>query len=525
MRRGTFLLGAAALAFGLWAESQAFEWDQLDWWVPDLLVGWTLLGAAIVAWSARRSAAVGILLAATGAAWLVGFTPETLHLHRGPLVHLLVTYAGWRPRSRRDVVAVATGYAASVAAPVWSSEWASTALAVALAVLCGLGWWQASPRLRRQRRVAFVASGTYAAVVVGGAVARSTVPETDAVYPSLWTYQAVLGALAVYLVLRLPRVRTADLADLVVELRTGAPVSLRDSLARALDDPTLELGYWSAEREAYHLPGGSRLQEPTSGRGATYVPRGGQPYAVLVHEAETLREPRLAEAVARAVRLADSHRELRRQMERRYHQLHESRRRLVLAADHERRDLDRRLAEGPERRLDELGATLARLAAISGNPRVERAAGLLGTVRQDLSDLSRGLHPRDLESGGLRDALDMLARRSTVPAVVVADVPDLPTDVACTAYFVCAEALANVTKHAAASRVTVTAAQHATSLVLTVEDDGVGGIRRADLERGSGLQGLRDRVEALDGRIEVQGAAGGGTRVCATLPIRDEARA
>jgi signal transduction histidine kinase len=524
MRRGTAPLGAAAIAVGLWAESRAYDWDQPAWWVPDLLVGWTILGAGLVAWSARGSTAVGVLLAATGIAWLIGFTPETLYLHRGPLVHLLLTYAGWRPRSRVDAVAVAAGYLAAVAAPVWSSEWAATTLGAALLALCAHGWWTAPPRLRRQRLVALAAASAYSAAVVGGAIARSAVPEAASVYPPLWAYQVVLAAIAVFLVLSLPGVRSAALADLVVELRTSSPESLRDSLARVLDDPSLEIGYWDAERATYCSPGGTRLQDPAAGRIATFVPRGGRPYAVLIHEADTLRHPRLAGAVARAVRLADSHHELRRQMERLYRELHHSRRRLVLAADHERRGLDRRLAEGPERRLDELDATLARLAAASRNPRLQRAAALLEGARRDLDDLSRGLHPRDLETGGLPSALDALARRSTVPTIVAADVPDLPPEVAVTAYFVCAEALSNVTKHAAASRAKISVVQQAAALVVTVEDDGVGGIGSAEVQRGSGLQGLRDRVEALDGRIEVTGAAGAGTRLCATLPIRDEAR-
>jgi signal transduction histidine kinase len=134
----------------------------------------------------------------------------------------------------------------------------------------------------------------------------------------------------------------------------------------------------------------------------------------------------------------------------------------------------------------------------------------------DLCQIARGLHPRELD-GGLPHALASLAERCPVRVELRAGaVPSAPEEIAAAAYFVCAEALANVAKHAGASSVHLEVVECAGALRVDVTDDGTGG---ADPSRGSGLRGLIDRVEALGGTLTVSSPEGGGTRLAAELPL------
>ncbi len=135
----------------------------------------------------------------------------------------------------------------------------------------------------------------------------------------------------------------------------------------------------------------------------------------------------------------------------------------------------------------------------------------------ELRELARGIHPAILTEAGLGPAIVALAERAPIP-VTVGALPDrrLSTAVEATAYFVVAESLTNLAKHASATKSEVSAVSDAASLRVEVSDDGVGG---ADLDAGSGLRGLQDRVLAIGGRLEVASPAGGGTRIVAELPL------
>ncbi len=200
-----------------------------------------------------------------------------------------------------------------------------------------------------------------------------------------------------------------------------------------------------------------------------------------------------------------------------------SRARLVEAADAERRRIERDLHDGAQQRIVTLSLNLGLARArLSNDP--EGAAGLIDEARAEagralaeLRELARGIHPAVLTDHGLGAALSGLAARSPVP-VETLEVPSerLPAAVESTAYFVVSEALANVAKYARASRATVRVARGPERLIVEVADDGVGG---ADPGAGTGLRGLNDRVEALDGRLKVLSPAGGGTLVRAELPL------
>ena len=203
-------------------------------------------------------------------------------------------------------------------------------------------------------------------------------------------------------------------------------------------------------------------------------------------------------------------------------QLLDSRARLVQAADSERRRLERNLHDGAQQRLVSVSLSL-RLALArlqqdpdGAQPILERAVEDLSLATEELRELARGLHPALLAEHGLRAALGALIQRSPVPATLQVPPARLPEPVEVAVYYLVGEALTNVAKHAEAAKVSIAVRQDGTHVSVEVSDDGRGG---ADLPGGGGLAGLRDRVEALRGRLSVESPPGGGTTLRAELPI------
>jgi signal transduction histidine kinase len=201
-------------------------------------------------------------------------------------------------------------------------------------------------------------------------------------------------------------------------------------------------------------------------------------------------------------------------------QLRGSRARVIAAADAERRRLERDLHDGAQQRLVSLALTLRMAEKQPGDSGdlIRRAGEEARLALDELRDLARGIHPAILTNRGLGPALDDLATRSPVPVTIEARLGGrLPDQVEAAAYFIASEALANVAKHAqAASGVWISAVSDGDVLSFEVRDDGPGGARAGT---GSGLQGLADRVEALDGTVEIDSPPGGGTRVLARIPL------
>jgi signal transduction histidine kinase len=200
-----------------------------------------------------------------------------------------------------------------------------------------------------------------------------------------------------------------------------------------------------------------------------------------------------------------------------------SRARVVAAADDTRRRIERDLHDGAQQRLISLGLALqavqtalpSQLGALERE--LARVAEGLASVQADLREMARGIHPAVLARGGLEPALKTLARRSTVPVQLdVRTGGRLPERVEVAAYYVVAEALTNAAKHTNASVVHVDAEAADGTLRLCVRDDGAGG---ADPVRGTGLVGLKDRVEALGGTITVHSPVGAGTSLHVELPL------
>jgi signal transduction histidine kinase len=205
-----------------------------------------------------------------------------------------------------------------------------------------------------------------------------------------------------------------------------------------------------------------------------------------------------------------------------YAELTASRARIVAAGDQARRRIERDLHDGAQQRLVSLGLQLhaAQAALPPGlGAQLDRAVADAAGALEELQETARGIHPAILAHGGLRPALKTLARRCPIHVDLQVHAGGrLPEPVEVSAYYVVAEALTNAAKHARASAVTVTAEADTAGAVLrvTVRDDGAGG---ADFTGGTGLAGLRDRVEALGGRIFVDSPPGAGTTLRAELPL------
>ena len=223
-------------------------------------------------------------------------------------------------------------------------------------------------------------------------------------------------------------------------------------------------------------------------------------------------EARLAsftELVATAIANADSRAELIA-----------SRARIVAAADETRRRIERDLHDGTQQQLVTLILDLRQVRA-DAPPELEgglsRIAERVTDVLNQVREISRGIHPAILSELGLTRALKALARRSAVPVELdLRAGRRLPDHVEVAAYYAVSEALANATKHAHASAVHVELDTPDATLRLAIRDDGIGG---ADPARGSGLTGLRDRIEAVGGTFEVTSPAGGGTTLLIEIPV------
>ena len=201
--------------------------------------------------------------------------------------------------------------------------------------------------------------------------------------------------------------------------------------------------------------------------------------------------------------------------------LRTSRSRVIDAADAERRRVGRDLHDGPQQRLAAV-ANFVRLAqrklenGDQADEILRLACDELGEAQAELRHLARGLHPVALSERGLRSALESLTAGSDVPVTLDVSAGELPDEIELATYFLVSESLTNARKYAGADAVQVRVESVDEALLVEVADDGAGG---ADPDAGTGLRGLADRVDALEGRLEVESPPGAGTRVRARLPL------
>jgi signal transduction histidine kinase len=321
------------------------------------------------------------------------------------------------------------------------------------------------------------------------------------------------------------RLERSSLGDLVVAL--GSKTSndnLERALARALRDPSVELAYWLPGRNGYVDAAGRAVALPSENgqRAITVIERDGDRLAAIVHDRSLLENPTLVEATTAATGLALDNERLQAELRAQIEEVQASRMRIIQAGDDARRRIERDLHDGAQQRL--LATALSLRMATDGLPldsddgarlALNEAANETLLALTELRDLAQGIHPAILTEQGLRAAIEMLAERA--PVSVTVDVPDdrYPPSVEATVYFVVSEALSNIAKHANATRVMIVANPTDNVLDVQVTDDGRGG---AEIEQGSGLRGLQDRVVAVGGRLEIRSSAGEGTVLRIALP-------
>ena len=478
--------------------------------LADLATGAILLGSGALAAVRPRGRATAFLLAATGAAWLLGSAFEALvFLHRGPLVHLLLAYPRGRVagRGRRSVLAAA--YVTGAFEPLGASDLLTAVLCAAVLGIAGKRWAQSGGIERRTAAFALAAAALVCGALGTGALARAGGAGDSAV---LAVYEAAVALAAVglaadVLVGRWERgVVTRLLLDLGRLQRAGP---LADEIGRGVGDPSLAIAYRSDD--GYVDEAGRSVELPAdreTRRRATVILDDGAPVAALLHDTATFADPALERAAVAAARTALENARLHGEVAARVEELEASTRRLVTAGDAERRRLARAVEEQAERRLAAVASLLADVEPALAQETTD--------TRVELGRFAAGLRPRRLSVEGLSGALDDLARRAGIPVDVRAPRRRFAGVVEATIFFLCSEALANVAKHAGAATVRLEVAERDGRLVAEIDDDGVGG---ADAGSGSGLRGLADRVEALGGTLAVVSTPGTGTRVRAEVPV------
>jgi signal transduction histidine kinase len=307
------------------------------------------------------------------------------------------------------------------------------------------------------------------------------------------------------------------------EVRDGvrAPEEIGAVLAEALGDPTAEILFWLPETEAFAGATGEIVEElPSDERARTTIRRGDARTAVLLHDRSLLERRDLLRGVLAAAALSIEMARLRAEIRVQLAEVEASRTRIVEAGYEERRRLERDLHDGAQQRLVSLGVQLRRLQltlpreaqvlSSSFDQIVDEVAAAIGDLRQ----IAAGVRPARLDDG-LAAALRDLARSSPVAVHVEAPKERVAASVEAAAYFVACEALTNAVKHGSPTKVDVRAVRENGTLLVSVADDGVGG---AVIRRGSGLAGLRDRVAAHGGTLEVVSPRGEGTRIEVAIP-------
>jgi signal transduction histidine kinase len=402
-------------------------------------------------------------------------------------------------------------------------------LAVSAFCLCGIGVLAA--RRRRggrplRRSLALLVDSFALGLVMIAVLFTFAVFSGPAVRELRWAALATLGIAPVAFLFGLlhERLARSALGALVVEIRSDpTPASLRDALARALRDPSLTLAYWLPQFRSWADLDGRSLALPAegSGRSTTLIERNGAQVAALLHDPALADEPELLAAVAAAAEIALENGRLHVELKARLEELRGSRLRVLDAGQKERKRLERNLHDGAQQRLVALSLELSLLEAQladddDARARIGQARSEIAASLAELREVAHGIHPAVVSGHGLAVALEQLAARAAVPISLTVDLDGrLPEALEVAAYYLVAESLANVGKYAQASAATVKVDRCHGRLVVEVVDDGIGG---ADTERGSGLRGLADRVEALEGRLQVWSPGGGGTRVRAEIP-------
>jgi signal transduction histidine kinase len=463
-------LGVAVIAVA----ERATGYHDLATTVTDVAAGATYLAVGTLGWRASPRHARWAYVA--GLAWFAGnLALPLLWVHRPLMLLAGLTFPAGRVRGRASWAVVVMWSVAAVVPSLARSSWLSLVLAV---LATSVGWRlavSARPGRRGSSRTAALSVTFLSGAVAFGGLARLLG----------LTAPIALGGLRVPVV--------PGYAGLV-----------------ALAGAVLLVGQLQPAREA------DAVIELTDGDAA-------QTLAALRREVATGDDGATRQTLTAAIELLEINLELHAELESRIAEVRASRRRLVEAGMVERRRLEQRLAGGAMSYLDELSDVLTELGRTADRPRQADTDGLVrqsldevDLTRSDLAQLSRGLHPRLLAERGLQEALTDLGRRSPIPTTVVVPAGRLPEVIETTVWYACAEAVANMVKHSAATSAAIHISVHGRQLRATVSDNGRGGARPSS---GGGLAGLADRLVAVDGSLELASPAGGGTTLTFHVPV------
>ena len=518
--------------------------------------------AGVIAWWRRPASRLGPLMVAGGLA--SAFSGWQLAASAGPytfgaafdivpaalFLHVCLAFPDGRLRSRFEGVLVGVAYTSAVGlqlvklalggvdsanlVDVWRQPdlvaMVEDVQLLSLSACCLVGLGVLARRRRtlglpRRRSIAFVIDSFAIALVMIAALfvmAAFDVPGFREVQ-RVTLLVVGLSPIAFLLGLLDARLARSAVGDLIVELgNEPGPQDLRDALAHALRDPSLTLAYWLPNFQTYVDVNGRPVRLPDDDtRTATLIDRDGEHVAALVHDPALDDEHQLLEGVGAAAGMSLENARLQAELRARVQELRGSRARVIDAGQKERQLLERDLHDGAQQRLIALSLRLSLLKkSLPYEPEVRQeldaARSEIALSLGELRDVARGIHPAVLSGHGLTVAVESLAAHAPLPVRLVICVEDrLPERVEVAAYYVVSESLANVAKHAHASEARVSLERRGDYLVVEIVDDGDGG---ADTEKGSGLRGLADRVEALGGRLRVWTPLGGGTRVQAEIP-------
>jgi signal transduction histidine kinase len=399
-------------------------------------------------------------------------------------------------------------------------------LAANVCVLLAWRWRRGSAAQRTALAPVIAAvTGTGVVVAIGAILYSAGMATAGRVFE--WTWKITVALLPAAFLAGLVRARLGraiGVTRLISDL--DAPMTadqLSDALAKALGDDTISIAYWVPDRQQYVAPGGLPIQLPTeaSGRAVTKVDLDGRPIAAIIHDPALRQDSESVRAAGRATMLWLEWARVVAERNARLVELRQSRARLVDTADAERRRIERDLHDGAQQRLSALLlhmqlrrrdlADLRDADALLDDVEQGLAAGL-----GDLRALAAGILPPVLTDHGLPAAIEELTAGCPMPIEIVDQTHGrLPERLEAAGYFVVAEAITNVIKHARATRASVRVRTTHDTLIVEVDDDGAGG---ADPLQGTGLRGLVDRVGALDGTLTCTSPADGGTQVRAEIP-------
>jgi signal transduction histidine kinase len=559
--------GEAALLVSAFGWRTAIAAEPSGGWADLAQRGWGAIVIVVgtLVWS-RGILRIGPLIVATGTAhycqelrssnnqllFCMGFC--LAYLWVATFSHLTITWPDGRVRSSPSRVLIAVGYASMIGTQVarylidrpypswphgtgrintpWTKATAVTVIVFTIAIVVFLGhrWLTATPLGRRWSAVAWGGAVITLGLAVFYTIANLLgAPDGMQKHLELFVLYSGLLVGAVAIIVHARRTGTTQSRIAVQVLGNGFalahPRALQEALAGALGDPQLRIALPAAGEGAYRDVDQNPLSPTSSSPGRVWTPvqRHGRLLAVIEHDGVLDQQHSVAEAVFAIAGMAIENAYLDAE---RIRQIAESRRRMETAQIEERSRIARDLHDGAQ---NGLFAVLILLDAVrtqltppqtaresAARRDAERAHALLEDASRTLRELTHAVHPAALTEQGLRPALEALANNASIPLTVNVPTARWPSRLEFAAYFIIAEALANIRKHAAATRAEISAREEGAGIVIEIADDGRGG---AVPGAGIGLRNMQDRAASAGGTLNIDSPTDRGTRITARLPL------